>query len=503
MEIAPSFRGDYGDLLKRRYMVILWNLGTLFMGFSLLVLFPLVFLIFYPDEAPNSVYFVETAAISFLVGYLLRLSSGLKKSDMIMIQEGAVIVLFSWIGVIVISALPFMFAGILDFTRAVFEATSGWTTTGLTVVNVTEVSKLFLVWRSVMQYVGGAGFAIIMVGSIIGPGGFGLYSAEGRTDNILPNIRHSANMIMVMYLTYAVIGTVAYILVGMPPFDAFNHSLTALATGGFSTRAGSIGEFHSLPIEIVTIILMFLGTTGFGLHYTLWRGNIKAFLRNGEPWLMLTTILITTAVVAKNGLGLVYNNVNQALRESIFQTVSALTGTGFSTVDFTIHNWPLFSTGMFILTVLMILGGMMDSTSGGLKQYRIYVTLRLIFDAILKFIHPRNAVRRIVVWKGQTKKVVDSEAIREILLVFSLYFMTYTVGVIILTVYGFPLQDSMFEFASALSGVGLSCGITSPSLPNGVLWTLTIGMFLGRLEFLVIIYSISKLIKDIVFALRR
>ena len=503
MELTPSFRGDYGAILRRRYMVILWNLGTLFMGFSLIVAFPTVFALFYPNELENTKYFFGAALVSLSLGYLLRSASGLKKSEIVMIQEGAVIVLFSWIGVILISALPFMLAGVLDFTRAVFETTSGWTTTGLTVVDVTKISKLFLVWRSVMQYIGGAGFAIIMVGSIIGPGGFGLYSAEGRTDNILPNIRHSANMIMVMYGTYAVIGTLAYIAAGMSPFDAFNHSLTALATGGFSTRAGSIGEFHSLPIELITIILMFIGTTGFGLHYTLWKGKIKTFLKNGEPWLMLITVFITTAIVAEDGLGIVFGKTGQAIRESLFQTVSALTGTGFSTVDFTKANWPIFSTGMFVLTVLMILGGMMDSTSGGLKQYRIYVTIRLIFDAVLKFIYPRNAIRRIVVYKGETRKVIDSEAIREILLVFSLYFITYTLGVITLTAYGFPLQESMFEFASALSGVGLSCGITSPDLPNGVLWTLTIGMFMGRLEFLVIIYSISKLVKDALFALRR
>jgi len=191
-----------------------------------------------------------------------------------------------------------------------------------------------------------------------------------------------------------------------------------------------------------------------------------------------------------------FGNFSQAFRESLFQAVSALTGTGFSTVDFTKGGWPLFSTGMFILTVLMILGGMMDSTSGGLKQFRLYVTLRLVLDAIVRFISPRSVVRDIVVWKGDKPKVVDSSMIKEILLVFSLYFTTYTVGVTILTLYGFPLQESMFEFASALSGVGLSCGITQPNLFPGALWTLTVGMFLGRLEFLVIIYSVSKLIRD-------
>jgi trk system potassium uptake protein TrkH len=490
--------GDYLETLKLRYKIISWNLGVLFRWFSLIVLFPIVFVLFYPDEVHSIFPFIGAALISFIIGTFLKWFSGLSKEEasVVMIQEGAVIVLFSWMGVILISALPFIFNGILNFSQAVFESTSGWTTTGLTVVDVTKVSRLILVWRSVMQYIGGAGFAIIMVGSIIGPGGFGLYSAEGRTDNILPNIKDSAKMIMVMYLTYAIAGTIAYILVGMPPFDAFNHSLTALATGGFSTRAGSIGEYDSVPIETVTIILMFLGTTGFGIHYTLWKRNFRAFVKNGEPWLMLSTVAITTIVVMEKGMHGVFHSYSYAFRKSIFQTVTAITGTGFSTVDFTTPIWQGFATGMFILTVLMILGGMMDSTSGGLKQFRLYVTLRIIIDSVLRFILPKNAIRRIVVWKGDKMKVIDQNMIREILLVFTLYFTTDTIGVIILTLYGFSLQNAMFEFASALSGVGLSCGVTRPDLPLGAMWTLTIGMFAGRLEFLVIIYSISKLLRD-------
>ncbi len=497
--------GDYLSILKKRYSIILWNLGSLFQWFTFILLFPLIFVLFYPNELHSGVYFIEAAIISFLFGVFLKLSSSISKEEanIVMIQEGAVIVLFSWVGVILLSALPFIFARVLNFAQAVFESTSGWTTTGLTVVDVTKISPLFLVWRSVMQYIGGAGFAVIMVGSIIGPGGFGLYSAEGRTDNILPNIKDSAKMIMVMYLTYAAAGIVAYVISGMSPFDAFNHSLTALATGGFSTKLGSIGEFSSVPIEVITIVLMFLGTTGFGIHYTLWKGNFKAFLKNGEPWLMLVTVIISTLIMSVRGIGVAFHNGEQAFRESLFQVVSALTGTGFSTVDFTQHGWQIFSTGMFVLTVLMILGGMMDSTSGGLKQFRLFVTLRLIVDAIVKFVSPKNAVREIVVWKGDKPKVVDRGMIREILLVFSLYFTTYAIGVIILTLYKFPLQDSMFEFASALSGVGLSCGVTRPDLPAGALWTLTIGMFLGRLEFLVIIYSISKLLRDLMLVTSR
>lgn len=487
---------DYLSVVVRRFRIVLWNVGTLFTWFSAILLFPLVFLIFYPEEIHYALGFVESAVLSFIFGIAMKLVSGIKESHVITVQEGAVIVLFSWIFAIFFSALPFIFMKILNFSQAVFEATSGWTTTGLTMItDVTKIPRIFLVWRSTMQFIGGAGFAIIMLATLIGPLGIGLYSAEGRVDNILPNIKQSAKIMIMIYITYAVFGFFALWISGMPPFDAFNHSLTALATGGFSTRNGSIGEFNNLKIEVVTIFLMFLGATGFGIHYTLWKGNIKAFLKNGEPWLLFSTAFLMTLLVFPQTIGVLYKSPSEGFRKTLFQIVSAITGTGFSTVN--LSEWHVFPLGLFVLTVLMMLGGMMDSTAGGLKQFRLFVLGKVIFYTIVDFVNPKRIVRKIEVWKGENVRYVNPSMVKDMLVFFGIYFVAYFIGVFILLSYGYSLSDSMFEFSSAMNGVGLSIGLTAPDDPLGVIWTLTIGMFLGRLEFIVILYAIMRIIKDL------
>lgn len=481
---------EYSRILRKTYSHILGYTGNMLIGFSIILLIPVVFCFFYPEEWKNSIYFFESSIVTSVIGFALRYANKPNRENVLTVKEGAIIVLLVWTLNILFSAFPFMFSHTLNFTQAVFEATSGWTTTGLTVIDVTKVSKLLLIWRSLMQYFGGAGFAIIVTSSIIGPIGFGFYHAEGRTDNLLPNVKKSAKMIIVIYGTYALAGIIMYLLAGMNFFDAFNHSLTALATGGFSTKVNSIGEFNSKSIEFVTIILMILGTTGFGVHFTLWKGDFKTFLKNPEPWLLFSLILFFTPFVTVNLSKVI---PIETLRHSLFQNISALTSTGFSTVSF--NNWPGFS--MMALILLMIIGGGMDSTSGGLKLYRVFVLLKLIVIEVTSFFLPKNVVRSYVVWKGNTKRFIDESTVKEILLMFTLYFLTYITGVMILLGYGYDVLDSLFEFASALSTVGLSVGITSPSAPAGVLWTETMGMFFGRLEFMVILYALAKIFRDV------
>ncbi|QTA37483.1 TrkH family potassium uptake protein [Thermosipho ferrireducens] len=485
--------------LSVQYRIISNNLGLLLMLYPIILLSPIFFVSFYPEEMKNIFGFILPAVFSFVMGFLLWKASKLKSSPTVTVREGAVIVFFTWLFVILFGAFPFIFIEGLTFSQAIFEATSGFTTTGLTMfTDVEKVSRLILFWRSIMQFIGGAGFALIMMGSVIGPKGFGLYHAEGRVDNIAPNIKRSAQIIALIYVVYAVFGIIALDIAGMPLFDAFNHALTALATGGFSVRNGSIGDYKNLSVEIVTMILMFLGGTGFGVHYTLWRGNFKSLVKNGEPWLMLSTIFITTIVIALNGLGRIFDSFSEGIREAVFQTTSALTGTGFSTVDLSNPMWLNFGVAMFILTSLMLAGGGMDSTAGGLKQYRIWVTIKAFLHSIKEFLLPSRTVTKLVVWKGQNKNYINNRDLKEILLVFSMYFFTFFVGSIILASYGYNLTGAMFEFSSAMNGVGLSVGITSPTMPIGAMWVLTIAMFTGRLEFLVVIYAISKLVNDLV-----
>ncbi|MDK2950416.1 MAG: trk/ktr system potassium uptake protein [Kosmotogales bacterium] len=483
----------YIQVLKKRYKIVFSYIGTLFMFFSIVLLIPCVFCVMYPGDLNSSLSFIYTAILSFLFGFILSIWTKLKPGTPVTIQEGSLIVLFVWIFGIFFSSLPFVFEGILSFSHAFFESTSGWTTTGLTLVDVTKIPRIFLVWRSIMQFIGGAGFAIVMMSAILGPTGFGLYNAEGRMDNLVPNMRSSVRKILVIYFTYAIVGMLFYMIAGMSFFDAFNHSLTALATGGFSTRAGSIGEFNSIFIEVITMVLMILGTTGFGIHYLLWKRDWKSLKKNGEPKSLFFILIIFIPMIMFGTMHLFYANLGENFRHSIFQAVSALTGTGFSTVDF--FNWNSF--GLFMITLLMIFGGDLDSTSGGLKQYRIYIVYKLLKQQIINFFLPSRSVTKIEVWKGSKKSYVNPSMIREILMNFSAYFLTFSIGVGIISSYGFSLQDAAFEFASALSTVGLSIGITSQSAPLGIIWTETLGMFFGRLEFFVILYGIVKIVKDI------
>ncbi|PLV60469.1 potassium transporter [Thermotoga sp. KOL6] len=479
---------------KHRLRVSFWYVGQLLAWFPAILLLPVVFVIFYPEEWKYITAFLVPAVVSFVSGYLLKKISKLSNGHVVGYQEGAVIVVTTWIVAILLSASPFIITGFLNFHQAIFEATSGWTTTGLTMFpDVESLPHVLLVWRSIMQFIGGAGFAVIMLATLIGPLGASLYGSEGRVDNILPNVTQSTKVIMIIYVTYAVLGMVLLHLAGMPWFDAFNHSLTALATGGFSVKNTSIGFYNSVSIETITIVLMILGGTGFGIHYTLWKGNFKAFLRNGEPWLMGTTIVLATVFLVPHASKVFHEN---ALRYTIFQVVSAITGTGFSNTD--LVPWvALFPLGVFLLTVIMMLGGMMDSTAGGLKQFRVFVTLKLLVRAIRDFVGPRRKVGKIMVWKGESRRTIDENIIKDMFIFFGIYALTYLLGTLVLMSYGYDPLVSMFEFSSAMNGVGLSVGLTSPDLPVGVLWTMTLGMFLGRLEFLVVFYALARIIRDL------
>ncbi len=485
----------YRDMIKMKYRTIMRNLGWMLICFSVILLIPIVFCIFYPEEFPNSIYFFESAALSFICGYTLWFFFSNKKTadQHITVHEGAIIVLFAWLGAVFFSALPFVFSGELDFTQAVFESTSGWTTTGLSLVDVSKTSKLILVWRSLTQFFGGAGFAIIMLSSIGGGVSQGIYVAEGRMDNLLPNIKKSTKTILLIYFSYAVAGIIAYKIAGMNLFDSFNHSLTALATGGFSTRVNSIGEFNSIHIEIITIVLMTLGTTGFGIHYLIWERNFKQLKKNVEPWTYLVILLIFIPLLVLALLGPVYGSLPHAIREGVFQAVSALTGTGFSTANLVLWN----QMSLFLLTLLMIFGGMMDSTSGGIKLFRIYVIFKSILIEVQRFFLPKGAVKHHVAWKGNYMYKIDDALLRSVLIFTTLYFLNYAIGVGVMVSYGNDLMTSAFEYASALSTVGLSLGITNPGAPYPIIWTETIGMFLGRLEFIVVLYALAKIFRDL------
>ncbi len=478
------------------YSIVTGLLSRLLRVFCIILIIPLVFSGFAGEINSCGWAFGLSIFISFGLSVALSFVHGSTDlPQVITIREGALIVFFSWTLIIFLSALPYVFSGVLTLDRALFESVSGWTTTGLTVMlDIDLAHRTILLWRSMTQFLGGAGFAIIVMGAIIGPTGFGLYRAEGRVDNIVPNVRHSARIIMIIYSVYAVVGTFALLISGMNLFDAVNHSLTALATGGFSTKSQSVAAFDNLAVESVLIILMFLGATGFGIHYAFWQRNWAALRKNSEPKQMILLILIGASFITFSSRKIQqFSTIH--LRMALFQVVSALTGTGFSTTD--LRSWLAFPAGHLVLVVFMLLGGCMDSTSGGIKQYRLTVLGKTLIASLKRFLLPRSTVFDVEIWKGTARRYLDADLIREAFLVSSLYVVSYAIGSMALALQGFSIEESLFEFASALAGVGLSCGITNYHMPKLALWTLMLGMFFGRLEFLVILYAVSKIWKDI------
>jgi trk system potassium uptake protein TrkH len=466
--------------------------GLILMLASVLMLLPLVCLFFWPQEIKLAGGFITPAVIMLCLGSLFWLLFRTGGSQSLDIQQSAVIVVLSWITVCLFSAWPFMVIQKLGFTQAVFESVSGWTTTGLSVVNVELSSHLILLWRSIMQWAGGAGLAIIMLATIVGPAGPALGIAEGRSQQLVPQVRHSAKLVMMIYAGYAVIGIVAYSLAGMSIFDSVNHTLAAISTGGFSTRTDSIGHWNSLSIEAVTLPLMILGNLNFLTAYLLLHGKIRAISKNGEVRLMVLLVPVCAIALFFLVCTSLYPTLSKSIRVAVFQTVSALTTTGFSTVGY--GDWNSF--GVLMLIVLMLIGGGTCSTAGGIKQYRVYIMYKSLIWQIKSFFLPRTAVMENYIWQGEEKDFISEARIRQIGTFMFLYLATYVLGSLVIAAAGVSLKDSLFEFASALGTVGLSVGVTGPDASPVILWTEIGGMLLGRLEFFVIISGIMKILSD-------
>jgi trk system potassium uptake protein len=483
----------HAEFLLQRYRAILAYSGLIALIAGLLILSPLCLLVVYRQEVPVAWGFLLPGLLLSLPGFLIWRSLRPRTPISLSTQEGMVIVLLSWITAILVGAVPFLAISKLNVVQALFESTSGWTTAGLSVMDVERASPLILFYRSVLQLAGGAGLAILMLSAMAGPVGPGLSIAEGRSEQLLPHVRQSAKLVLSLYAGYVALGILALAAAGMSWFDAINHAFSALSTGGFSTRAESIGYWQSPAIEAVIVALMVLGTLNFLTAYTLLKGKYRTVARNSEIRLTGLLLILGSVLIFLGATQGLYGALGERLRVAVFNTVSALSTAGLATVDF--RQWT--GLGWLVLVLLMVVGGATGSTAGGLKQYRIYVLYRGLAWEFRRRLLPRHAVTEPDVWKGEQRSFIEDSHLREVALFVLLYFSTLILGVGILTAYGYPVQDSIFEFTSALSTVGLSVGITAPGAPAGVLWAEMAAMFLGRLEFFAIVIGMIRLSGDV------
>lgn len=453
-------------------------LGAIVMFIGLSLLATAVFTIVL-GEAEHFVSFLLPGLAAVGTGGLLYYPARRNGLPPLSVRDSMAIVVAGWIIAFLVSAWPFVLSGVAPYRLALFEAVSGWTTTGLSVMAVEDLPDTFLLWRSIMQYLGGAGFAIAMLASIIGPAGAGISRAEGR-EEVLPMVRQSASAIGIIYLSFGLVVTIGFRVFGMSWFDSVNHSMAALSTGGFSTAAESVGAWNNHSLEIFTIVAMMIGNTNFITHHHLIRGQWRQALHSPD------VKVFAVAIVLAFGLLAAAPAFSVGLYDTVFQVISALSTTGFSTADLS-TTWP--GVGLGVLIVLMCIGGGINSTAGGLKQRRIYLMVKSLSWQIRESVLPRRAVVSRTIMDHGRMVDVDDDALKKVANFVILYLATLAAAALVIASYGYTLSDALFEAASAVGTVGLSVGITGPEAPALLLWVQKLAMFLGRLEFFAIIVA--------------
>ena len=474
--------------------------GKLILLIGLLVAVPMAVVPFFPGEAKYIFSFLAPSAVSFAAGLIVCIYAPRKEKPLTEwrspIQRGSVPVLLAWCFAFVAGAAPFMLGGQLSVVLSIFESVSGWTTTGLTVVDVTAMPHIFLFHRSFMQYCGGLGFIIMIAMLVKGKQNMTLYSAEGHSDRIMPSLKQTARTIFRLYSCFLVAGTAIYRLFGMRLFDAVCHTMSVLSTAGFTTQTGSIGHYGSLPIEIATVFFMLIGSTNFAILLLLVKGKFRRVLKISEMRFMMGLILVFVPLVAFSLMRSEGMGVGESFMNSLFGVVTTFTTTGYSTMSYA--AWPPFALGLLML--LMIIGGSGGSTAGGIKLFRTYLLIRVTGENIRNRLSPARRVSAPSYHRAQGKVYISDALIKSVVGFVVCYIGVMVAGALLLTVTSDrSLHDCMFEFTSALGTVGISNGLTNAGASVGSLVILMCGMILGRLEVFMVfigIYSGAHILRQ-------
>ncbi|MDD6070359.1 MAG: potassium transporter TrkG [Clostridiales bacterium] len=458
-------------------------IGKMMILEGMILLIPFLVLPFYWNESICVWNFLIPAAISIGIGIII---SRLKIKICFLNSNQTVV--FAWLYGFLLASIPFYLHGGLTPVQALFESVSGFTTTGLSVLDVEKIPHIFQFYRSFLQYVGGVGFVMTMLLFVQGKESVDLYEAEGHPDKLMPNIGKTVKVIIMMYGFFLIIGTLLYFVFGMPLFDGLLHTMCALSTGGFSNRMDSIGYYHSLPIEVVTILLMLIGTTNFSLLLLLLKGKIKNFCQSSEirflVGIMVIVVPFMTLFLSKDN-----HSVADSLRLAVFNAFSATSTTGYATCSYS--EWP--ETALALMILLMLIGGGIGSTAGGIKLGRVCILLKSLLRSIRKKMSPDRTVILSYYHRGTERELLERDSVEEAGTYAGSCLIIFVIGTIVLTFFsGCTLLEGAFEFASSLGTVGLSIGVTNMETSAVCLMIEMIGMVLGRLEIFVLLKAFCK-----------
>ena len=470
-----------------------YYLGKIIIGLGFTLLFPIIGAIVFREINP-ALDFSISFLICLILGELLTLLCATEKD--LNWSQSMVVVALAWLVAAILGAIPFYLSGNWkSYLDCVFDAMSGFATTGLALVqNLDHLSRSVNLWRHLIMFIGGQGIVVIALSFLVrgSAGAFRMYVGEARDEKVLPNVIETSRFIWLVSIVYLLLGTLTLGVVGriegMSWVNAFFHGvcvfMAAFDTGGFAPQSQNILYYHSLSYEIVTIVIMILGAVNFKLHYTLWLRSKKEIVKNIETRTFFMTIMFTFFLLA---IGLtklnVYPNALGLFRKGFYQLISGHTGTGYQTIyarQF-IHEWG--DLALIALIMAMALGGGICSTTGGIKMLRIGVVFKALYNDVKRIMLPEATVF-IEKYHHIKDAILEERQVRSAVLIFLCYVGLYVLGGLIGMFFGYPALASLFESTSAAANVGLSCGITQPTMPDFLKVTYILQMWVGRLEFM-------------------
>lgn len=444
----------------------------------------------------------EADALAFLASSVIcvTLGGGLAASAWgdvaaITTRQGFLIITASWMALVTAAALPMCLGqDRLSVTDAFFEAMSGLTTTGSTVVTGLDTRPPgFLLWRSMLQWFGGIGVIIMAIAILpfLSVGGMQLFRLESsdKSDKVLPGADQLAGAVFILYSILTGLCFTLYWLFGMSAFDALNHAMTTVATGGYSTKDASFGHFVgapgiSGPVDVIAVVFMILGSLPFGLYILSFRGDGTALFRDSQVRFFLMAVLVFVTIVTVRILTAFDIGFWEGLRVAAFNIVSIMTGTGYASGDY--GDWGPFALGFFFC--IMFVGGCAGSTSCGLKIFRLQVAISALSVYTQRLSHPhRTTVAR---YNGRP---LDESVFRSVLSFFFLYFTVFSTVAVLLSFYDLDAVTALSSAGTAIANVGPGLGdVVGPdgnfsTLPSGAKWILAAAMLLGRLEFFTVL----------------
>ncbi len=463
------------------FRVVLKILGMLLVCEALLMLPSLGVAAYYHGTDIRA--FALSLLITAIVGIpLIFIKTGKKR---IYARDGFAIVALGWILLSLFGSLPFFISGAIpSFIACFFETSSGFTTTGASILtHIEDLPRGILFWRSFTHWVGGMGVIVLTLAILptLGAGSVQMMKAESPGPNpgkIVPRVGETAKILYSIYIIITIIEIILLKIAGLPYFDAAIHTFGTVGTGGFSNMNLSVGSYNNVPVEIIITVFTFICGANFSLHYQVLKGDLKAPLKDEEFRFYSGAVILSIILITINLYGSVFSSLWESLRHSSFQVVTIISTTGYSTTN--TEAWGMFSK--IILFMLMFVGGCAGSTGGAIKNIRFLLLFKVMKRELLRIIHP-NAVYSI----RFGKRAVDEETISEVLGFFFMYMIIFIAAVLVISLDNLDWSTTITSVAATLGNVGPGFGIVGTmgnysALSDLSKVVLSFCMLIGRLE---------------------